>query len=171
MRSILSGKRIGFVHTYVSPVKDRGRSLVRVRVDMETTFKREKDVVTTKMRFGTIETPEGEVLRMDSRIQASSQEMRTFGDVINNQMKIILEGAGQRQELTIPWGNDIRGPYAAEQSFSRKPMTAGETRTLKMFMPELNKVCDLTLAAKRAEPVQTRRRQPCADADRADDRA
>ena len=39
-------------------------------------------------------------------------------------------------ELVIPWGPDVRGPYAAEQSMARKPMKEHETRSLKMFMPD-----------------------------------
>ena len=150
----LSGQKVGHIHTFVAPVKDRGLDLVRVRVDMKLSFKRDKDRVTIETRYGTIETPEGAVLRLDSRTLASQQEMRTFGDVINNQMTLTLEGAGQKQQLAIPWGPDVRGPYAAEQSLSRTPIKAGESRSIKMFIPDLNKVCDMTLAARVPERVE-----------------
>ena len=150
----LSGQKVGHIHTFVAPVKDKGRDLVRVRVDMVLSFKRDKDRVTIETRYGTIETPEGAVLRLDSRTLASKQEMRTFGDVINNQMTLTLEGAGQRQQLVIPWGPDVRGPYAAEQSLSRTPIKAGESRSIRMFIPDLNKVCDMTLAARAVEEVE-----------------
>ena len=143
----LSGQKVGHIHTFVAPVKDKGRDLVRVRVDMVLSFKRDKDRVTIETRYGTIETPEGAVLRLDSRTLASKQEMRTFGDVVNNRMTLTLEGAGQRQQLVIPWGPDVRGPYAAEQSLSRTPIKAGESRSIRMFIPDLNKVCDMSLAA------------------------
>ena len=150
----LSGQKVGHIHTFVAPVKDKGRELVRVRVDMVLSFKRDKDRVMIETRYGTIETPGGAVLRLDSRTLASEQEMRTFGDVINNRMTLTLEGAGQKQQLVIPWGPDVRGPYAAEQSLSRAPIKAGELRTIKMFIPDLNKVCDMTLAARAPEEVE-----------------
>jgi len=150
----LSGQKVGHIHTFVAPVKDRGRDLVRVRVDMVLSFKRDKDRVKIETRYGTIETPEGAVLRLDSRTLASKQEMRTFGDVVNNQMTLTLEGAGQRQQLVIPWGPDVRGPYAAEQSLSRTPIKAGESRSIRMFIPDLNKVCDITLASRALEEVE-----------------
>ncbi len=150
----LSGQKVGHIHTFVAPVTDKGRELVRVRVDMVLSFKRDQDRVKIETRYGTIETPEGAVLRLDSRTLASQQEMRTFGDVINNQMTLTLEGAGQRQQLSIPWGPDVRGPYAAEQSLSRTPIKAGESRSIKMFIPDLNKVCDMTLVARASEEVE-----------------
>ena len=68
-------------------------------------------------------------------------------------MKLVFEGTGQRQEQVIDWPDDVRGPYAAEQSLARSPMKPGEVRTLKMFMPDLNKICEVTLTAKAPEDV------------------
>ena len=121
---------------------------------MVLSFKRLNDRVRIEMRYGTIETPDGSVLRLDTRTLASDQELRTFGDVINGKMTLTLEGSGQPQQSTISWGPEVRGPYAAEQSLSRQPMKPGESRSLRMFVPDLNKICDVTLAAKAFEEVQ-----------------
>ena len=92
-----------------------------MRVDTVLKFRRGDDVVIQKMTYGTIETLDGEVLRLDTRTLTSDNEIRVYGDVINGQMKLIMEGTKQRQEQTIPWGSDVRGPYAAEQSMARSP--------------------------------------------------
>jgi hypothetical protein len=55
--------------------------------------------------------------------------------------------------VVIPWGSDVRGPYAAEQSMASTPMKEHEDRSLKMFMPTLNKVCDIELKAGVVEPT------------------
>jgi transglutaminase-like putative cysteine protease len=115
-------------------------------------FKRDKDTVVNEMMYGTIETPEGEVLRIATRTLLSDRELKMNGDVVNGQMRMRVEGGGQREEV-IPWGPDIRGPYAAEQSLARKPPTDGELRQIRMFVPELNKVCDVVLKAKPIEEV------------------
>src|SRR5262249_46989184 len=52
------------------------------------------------------------------------------------------------------WGRDVRGPYAVEQSMSRQPMKPGEVRTLKMFVPDVNKICDVKVTAREAVEVQ-----------------
>ena len=150
----LAGSKVGYVHTFVEPVKDGNRQLLRVRVDMKVTFKRLRDRVTMGMQYGTIETLDGAVLRLDTRTQAGEQEMRVHGDVVGGKMSLAFEGTGQTQKQTIDWGDDVRGPYAAEQSFSRQPMKPGESRSLKMYMPDLNRICDITLKAGAVEGVK-----------------
>jgi hypothetical protein len=149
----LAGSKVGHIHTFVEPLKDRGRDLLRVRVDMVLKFKRLDNDITMELRYGTIETPDGSVLRLDTRTLASTQEIRAHGDVVDDKMTLTLEGSGQSQKLTIPWGPEVRGPYAVEQSLSRAPMKVGQTRTLRMFIPDLNKVCDVTLTARAMEDV------------------
>src|SRR3954452_10286200 len=80
----LSGAKVGYIHTFIEPVKDRGRDLLRVRVDTSLTFKRLNDKITMELRYGTIETPQGAVLRLDTRTLASEKEIRVYGDVTNN---------------------------------------------------------------------------------------
>ncbi|MGO9464736.1 MAG: transglutaminase-like domain-containing protein [Isosphaeraceae bacterium] len=149
----LGGSKTGWVHTFVKKVQDRGRDYLNVRVDIEQTVKRGKDFSVTKLMYGTIETLDGQVLRLDTLTEAGTQKLRAHGDVIKGEMELVLEGTGERQKLTIPWGPDVRGPYAPEQSMAKKPMTERETRTLKMFMPDLNKICQITLQARGIEPV------------------
>ena len=75
--------------------------------------------------------------------RCASTAMRSSG-----KMKLIMEtGRGAKQEQVIPWGKDVRGPYAAEQSMARKPMEEGETRAFKMYIPDLNRVVDFTFKA------------------------
>ncbi len=80
----LAGSKIGYVHTYVEKVKDRGsdRDYLRVRVDIEQRLKRGRDVAVTKLSYGTIETLDGQVLRLDTLTQAGSRSIRAHGDVI-----------------------------------------------------------------------------------------
>ncbi len=149
----LGGAKVGHIQTWIEPVKDRGRDLLRVRIKTELTFKRLKDPVTMKLEYGSIETVDGKVLRLDTRTVASDQEMRVYGDAVDGKMKLIFDGTGQRQEQVIDWPDDVRGPYAAEQSLARQPIKPGEARTIKMFMPDLNKICEVTLTAKDMEDI------------------
>jgi hypothetical protein len=79
--------------------------------------------------------------------------MTVTGSVVDGKMTLSLDGGGQRQQVTMPWGADVRGPYAAEQSLSKTPMKAGETRDFRMYVPDLNKICDMKLVAKGIEEV------------------
>src|SRR5690242_9088188 len=79
----LAGTKIGHVHTFVEPVKDRktGRDYHRVRIDSEMRLKRDKQTTVIKLMYGTIETPEGQVYRLDTRTKASQGvDLRVKGD-------------------------------------------------------------------------------------------
>jgi transglutaminase-like putative cysteine protease len=149
----LAGSKIGWVHTYVEKVKHRGRDYLRVRVDIEQRLQRGKDVSVTRLMYGTIETPDGQVLRLDTRTLTGEHDIRVHGDVIDGKMRLIMEGAGQQQEEVLTWGSEVRGPYAPEQSMARKPLKENERRELTMFWPVLNKICTVQLQAKGIEPV------------------
>ena len=94
MRSISAGTNIGYVHTYVEKVRDKGRDYLRVRIDMEQRIKRGRDIAVTKLTYGTIETLDGQVLRLDTLTDAGERKIRTHGDVIRGEMKLIIEGTG-----------------------------------------------------------------------------
>jgi Transglutaminase-like superfamily len=150
----LGGAKIGYVHTYVQTVEDKGREYIRVRLDIRQDLKRDRDTTVVQLQYGTIETSDGKVLRLDTRTRAGDDhDIRAHGDVIDGKMKLVLEGTDERQEMTIPWGPDVRGPYAAEQSMAKKPLKELEERPLKMYMPELNKVCDIVLHARKIQPT------------------
>ena len=149
---IASGK-VGHIHTKVTPLKDKGRDLLRVQVDWEMNVNRGADVSKITLSYGTIETTSGQVLRLDTRTNVGQDVIRTSGDVINGKMGLKLEAGGQRTEEDVTWGPEVRGPYAIEQSLAREPMKPGETREVKQYTPSLNVVVRVVLSAKVTEEV------------------
>ena len=152
----LGKTKVGHVHTKVERLADptTKRELLRVQVDTRMTLKRQNDRTTQKIRYGTVETPDGQVLRLDIRIGTDAEElMRTSGDAIDGKMTLTLEGGG-RQQTTLDWGPQVRGPHAPELSLARAPMKSGETRSETMFIPGLNKLGTLTLSARAEESVE-----------------
>ena len=150
----IGAEKVGHTHIKVSPVKDRkGETYNRVQVNTVLSFKRGRDRVDMEVRYGTIETLEGGVLRLDTRTRAGEDELRTYGDVVNGTMTLILEGGRNKQTQAIEWGPDVRGPYAAELSLAQEAMKPGETRELKMFIPDLNQICMTQLTAVAREDI------------------
>ena len=68
-------------------------------------------------------------------------------------MRLTIEAAANSRSSMIPWDADVRGPYGAEMSLSRKPMKPGETRKVKTYIPDLNKVCVTKLVAGEIEEI------------------
>jgi transglutaminase-like putative cysteine protease len=149
----IGGNKVGYMKIRVNPVFEGERKLQNVLVDFHLSFKRGNDSSTVEVQYGTIETPEGQVLRLDTRTLLSQQVIRVHGDVINGKMLLKIENGDQKQELSIPWTPDTFGPYGAELSLSRQPIKPGEVRKVKTFVPDLNKVVEATLTARVMEPV------------------
>jgi hypothetical protein len=146
--------KAGYMHLWVKPVRDsKGRELINVRIDYKLEFGRGKDRAAIQMMYGTIETPEGEILRIDTLTESSQGRIRTGGDVQGDKLPLTIEARGAKQTEVVAWGPDVRGPYGAEMSLARDPMQPGQTRTVKTFIPDLNKVCTTTLTAVDFEQV------------------
>jgi len=149
----IGGSKVGHMRIRVNPVKDGERALIRVLVDINLAFKRGNDASTIELQYGTIETPEGQVLRLDTRTIASKNVLRVHGDVVDGKMTLKIESGDQKQEQVIPWGPEVFGPYGAELSLSKNPIKPGEVRKIRTFIPDLNKIADATLTARGKEPV------------------
>ena len=151
----IGNNKVGYVHTQVIPKTAENRPLLNVLVDTNISVRRGADANVMTLRYGTIETLDGEVYRLDTRTKASNSEIRAYGDVdpATHQMTLKIENGRQTQQQVIPWGPDVRGPYGAEMSFARKPMQPGEVRTVRTFVPDYNRVVDVTLTARAVETV------------------
>ena len=150
----IGNSQAGSLRTRVEQVMDKDRPLVRVLLNISIQVRRGDDSSVSEVEYGTIETPTGEVLRLDTRTYASRQMIRVHGDVVDGKMVLKIASGDQKQEQIIPWGPDVRGPYGPEQSFARSPMKPGETRSIKTFVPDYNKIVLVNLVAKAVEPVE-----------------
>ena len=56
--------------------RDKGRDYLRVRIDTEQRIKRGRDTAVTKLTYGTIETPDGQVLRLDTLTDVGQGKIR-----------------------------------------------------------------------------------------------
>ncbi len=72
----INGGKTGWVHTFVKKVQEGGRDYLNVRVDIEQKVKRDNDFSVTKLMYGTIETLDGQVLKLDTLIKAGDQKLR-----------------------------------------------------------------------------------------------
>lgn len=148
------GSKVGHMHLWIKPVKDgAGRELINVRLEFSLEMRRGRNTTAMEQLYGTIETPEGEILRLETRTKSGGDLIISKGDVTDGEMDLSLTVGSQQTRQRIPWGKDVRGPYGAEMTLTRTPMKPGETREVKTYIPDLNKICVTKLVAKQIEPV------------------
>jgi hypothetical protein len=148
--------KVGHNHIRVDQQPDRRdptKKYLRVQVNTVLSFVRNGNQTQMEMRYGTIETLEGSVLRLETRTLTGQDELQVKGELRGDEMHLELIGGGQRAERMVPWGGDIRGPYGAEQSLAHEPLKPGESRDVKMYIPDMNEVVTTHLKAKEDEKV------------------
>jgi transglutaminase-like putative cysteine protease len=149
----IGGSKVGYTLLQVERAPFRGKTYFRIKYKTVLNFERNGDPITVEQVYGTIETPDGRVLRLDTRALVGEKQIRTYGDVIDGKMLLKLAAGDQEQSKEVDWPADVLGPYGAELSMSRKPLRAGETREVRTFIPDLNEICTARLEAKQVEQV------------------
>jgi hypothetical protein len=151
----IQGKRIGYCHSTARLVKEVGKEVMRTETAARLSLRRGADTVQQDMRSLSVETPGGKLLRFESDVGMGPTSVRTKGQVKGDRLEIQTTGAtGGPVETSIPWPADVAGPFAVDQSLTRKPMQPGERRTLKSFVAEFQQVVEIELTAKNFEPCK-----------------
>ena len=103
-----------------------------MRIDIEQRLKRDKDISVVKLEYGTIETLDGQVLRLDTRTLAGdAKDIRAHGDVIGGEMMLILDGSGEQTRAGDPLeprgSRSLRsGTEHGQEAHERKRATGSE---------------------------------------------
>lgn len=150
----LNDAKVGYVHSLTDKVETSGQMVVHSRMKSEMTVRRFDDRLKIATLTDAFELADGRLYAIDSRIQMANTIRRTQGRLGNDRrFHLTIQDGNQKRTETIEWADDVHGPYSHEQSLRDKPMKPGETRSMKVFLPELNVVAIRTLKALDFEDV------------------
>jgi hypothetical protein len=149
----LQGSKIGYGHTTVIAADRDGEKLVEVEALNHLEIARFGQRTVQELKIRSLERLDGRVLEFQTEIAFGPSPTTVRGHVAGGQMILETNTQGSRQRATIPWSDEIGGFQAVEQSLERKPLVAGEKRSLKMLMPVVNQVALVDLAAQELEPT------------------
>ncbi len=153
---VLQGKRVGYGHTTVSRKTEAGQTLLRIENLSRLTFRRGSDTTEQVISAACMETPAGELIAFESKIQMGPGAIRSTGRVNGNKLDIEMFGPDKTEptRLSLPWPAACRGPFAGEETLLRRPMQPGQQRKFKTFEIGFNQVAEMELTAKDYEPVK-----------------
>lgn len=151
---MIKGTRVGYGRTTVSEAVESGRKVVRIEGLNHLAIKRFGQRTEQDMRFTSIETPDGKVIRFESEIQQGATPMRTTGRVVGDRLQMETTTLGKTTSTSIPWSAEYGGPLAVEQTLRREPMQPGQHRTLCALDATLNQVATIEMNAKDYESVK-----------------
>ena len=98
-------------------------------------MKRSGQTITQDMTLTSWDTPDGGLVRFESRMSAGPGEIVSVGAVREGTLGIDTTTLGRTQSQKIPWQPEWGGLFAPEQSLRRLPLKPGEKRTINSLLP------------------------------------
>ena len=130
--------RIGHAHTTIQKVTENGQPLLQTTSVVRTSMQRSGEDISQDMTLTSWDTPEGRLVRFESRMSGAGGETTSVGVVKDGKLGIDTTTLGRTQSHQIPWPEDAGGLFAPEQSLRRQPLKAGEKRAVRGLLPLLN---------------------------------
>lgn len=153
---VVQGSRVGYGCTTIKRVMGRdGEKLLTENVS-HISVRRGTDTSEQTISSASLETPQGELISFQSKMQMGPGAIRSTGKVNGDKLDIEMTSPGGAKPISIslPWSSECLGPYASEQSLVRRPMKPGERRTFKTIIIGFNQIGEMTLTAKNLESVK-----------------
>ncbi len=144
----IGGQRIGYARTTTRTVKKDGKAIVVTLNETHMTFKRFGQELKVQMNLRTEENQDGEMLRFVSETKnPPADTVKTIGTVQQNRLYLEIVIAGRSQKTSIPWDRDVKAPGYEDRLLRNPPLKPGDKRKFKSFIPELNKITDVSIVA------------------------
>jgi hypothetical protein len=150
----MQGSRIGHAQTTIENVTEAGQALVHTRNKALTTMKRGGQTIEQEMTLASWDTPEGALVKFETRMTAGNSDTVTAGRVAGDMLHIEVMTLGKTQTQSIPWKPEWGGLFAADQSLRKTPLQPGERRTVLSLMPIVNLPGETELVAGDLEMVK-----------------
>ena len=150
----MQASRVGHSHTTIEQVKEAGQALVHTRNKAVTTMKRGGQTIEQELTLASWDTPEGALVRFETRMTAGKSDTVTTGRVVGEMLQIEVATLGKTETQSIPWKAEWGGLFAADQSLRKTPLLPGEKRTVMSLMPIVNLPGETQLVAGDWETVK-----------------
>jgi hypothetical protein len=150
----LGGVKVGYSHTRTSDIVEEDTKLVRVESTNSVTVNRAGQRTTHTIVSTCIETPTGELIRFQTKLDSGTTPTTFAGRVEGNELVVETLTAGKSTTTRQAWPAAGGGFLAMEQSLLRQPMLAGERRTLAGLMSVVNQPVVIELIADKFEPTR-----------------
>lgn len=149
----LDGVKIGFrLNKLTLESGPRSQNpLLRWKCDTKMKIFRLDKVSETRNIDTQLESPEGELLGFTKTIVYGTSPVTFIAEREGDNMVINQTSEGQSFRNSIPWNPAVGGPLAIQSSLARKPMQAGEKRSLVQYDIAF---MDINLEAKNLEKCE-----------------
>ena len=113
--------KIGHTHTSYRKIREDGRDLIEITSETELKMNRYGQTIVQELSLKSVETPEGQLVRFETRLDATAAHGERQGDLL----KLTTISPGRTETTTIPCPDTTAGFFATEQSLAAAPMKPG----------------------------------------------
>lgn len=143
----LKGQRVGYGTTKVQQEVKDGKELLRIEASQRYAIRRFDRLLEQEIWLTSVETSQGELLEFSTTVQQGEQPVKTVGRAVGNRLEMLIMSAGKTMPVNLPWSPDLGGFYRIDGSLLQKPLSAGETRRLRVLVPGANVIGEVELKA------------------------
>ena len=143
--------KVGHARTRYRNIQRDGQKLVEITAESRQVMARFGQTVEQKLSLVSIETPEGQLVSFESRLEAGATPMVVRGERRGDVLQLTDTTKGRSETTTVPWKDSTGGLFAQEQSLAASPMQPGEDRSIRCLFPLRNEPVEIVLHADRLE--------------------
>src|SRR5262245_17200403 len=109
--------KVGYAHTVYETTQEQGRNLVRITATSELSMQRYGQTIQQTISYSSVESPDGEVIRCESRMTNGSSatgavEIETKAQARNNKLAVEMITLGKQLTSELPWDPSWGGFFA-----------------------------------------------------------
>lgn len=144
----MSGQRVGFGRSSVRKVERDRQTVYLCAHEEHITMRRFGQQIKMISRTKTEETEDGHLLNYTFEMEnPPAQSTRSVGTIEGASLKIESTIAGRTSTRNLKWNDSILSPMYQDRLLREQPLKPGESRSLRVFMPELANIADIRLQA------------------------
>ena len=155
-RMHIAGAHAGYVHKTVQRVDGDSGTRIETHDVQEMKIKRLGNTIEIKARSVAWEKPDGTLLRLESVVKQSAQEMKSIYTFDDGKMTVETTVMGNQRKVEVDVDKDVVGPAYIERAKAKLQGTNGESVTFKQFLSDFQKVVTTTVTSKGMETVELR---------------
>lgn len=146
----VAGVRVGYAHVAVhNRTAEDGTPLIVTDIFTYMEIKRFDTTLKTTIQQQTEETEDGDLLRFRLKLHNPpiSQSL-TIGRILDGELHLESHVNGKVTESVRDWDPAVKSPAWQERDLAEHPLARGDSRSYKVYLPELDKVATIELTHK-----------------------
>lgn len=148
-------QRVGYARSQTMPIREDNADVIFTESYSQMALKRFGQVLSIQITQQSWETPAGDLLRFEHRTaNPPAQPSITRGQVKGDKLELEFIVDNKTTRKQVDYDPTIKSPTYQDRLLREQPITVGDKRTFRCFMPDFAKVCEVSIEGRRMSPAK-----------------